>query len=305
MRKHLVSKVISLMEKDQDLIFLTGDLGFGSFEIIEQKFPDRFYNMGIAEQNMIGVSCGLSLAGKKVIVYSIANFSTLRVIEQIRNYPVYHDCSVLIVNGGAGFSYGQLGYTHHAVEDIPILKAIPQLKIFAPFNQVSVEEAIDTWYKSKGCTAYLRLEKGEVVDNLPIIKNDFGYLLGSTSNKNFILCYGMIVEEAIIAQKHLKSESEIEVSIIILNELKPLNQHLFQLVNNAKSVAFIEECSMAGGIGEHFFASCMINNIAIKYKNIFAVKDFISPSIGDQKYLRQIHNISSKNLIEFFGGNNA
>ena len=298
MRKHLVSTVMALMKKDSNVFFLTGDLGFGSFEVIQQTYPDRFFNMGIAEQNMIGVACGLCLSGKKVIIYSISNFATLRVMEQIRNYLTYHDCHVLIVAGSGGFSYGQLGYTHHAIEDISMMKSIPQMHVYAPSNGASVEQAMSKWYAISQ-TAYLRLEKNEAVLPEPTIQYDFGNLYGEAEAKNFIITYGTIAEEAIQVQQSLK-EKDMPLAIIVLNELKIKADKLYELVNHAERVLFLEENVINGGVGEHFFSTCMIKNIQIGQAKIAGVKDVISNTNGSQSYLRCVHELKSVDIIKFF-----
>lgn len=298
MRNYLVPKIIQLMHHDQEIIFLTADLGFGTFEIIQQQFPERFYNVGIAEQNMIGVACGLFLAGKKVIVYSIANFSTLRVIEQIRNYLLYHNCHVLIINGGAGFSYGQLGYTHHAIEDVSAIKALPQIKVFVPFDKTSIEESIEEWYTSNS-TVYLRLEKVDVANIENLERKQSINVIGENKS-NYIIGYGTIISEAIIAQKILQIEYNISVTIIILSEVKDLPDELYQSLQGASTVVFIEENSSQGGVGEHFFASAMIKGLNFKSAKIFAVKNFISETIGEQSYMRTLHKIDSLSIVNFF-----
>src|SRR3990172_4207808 len=113
-------------------IFITGDLGFGVINNFIKKFPDKFINAGVAEQNMIGLAAGLAMAGKKVFAYSIANFNTLRPLEQIRSDVAYHELNVTIVSVGGGLAYGALGISHHATEDIAILRAIPNMTVFAP-----------------------------------------------------------------------------------------------------------------------------------------------------------------------------
>ena len=298
MRKLLVEKVLSLMEIDDNIIFLTADLGFGSFEIIQEKFPTRFFNVGIAEQNMICVACGLSIAGKKIILYSIANFTTLRVLEQIRNYPLYHDSKVLIVNGGGGFSYGQLGYTHHAVEDVSIMRSLPQIDIFAPFDNVTVALSIDKWYLD--CrVAYLRLEKATASTLTDVKYVNFGAIIGEkyTQNGRFIITYGTIVHEAI------KIYNEINAPIIVIYDLKNIDIEIYKVINNSSQVIFLEENSINGGMGEYFFAQCMMRNIKIKQSNILGVQNFISSTIGDQNYMREIHGISSIDIVEVLKDN--
>ena len=294
MRKIFVEQVLSLMKKDANIIFLTADLGFGSFEIIQNEFPARFFNVGIAEQNMIGVACGLTLVNKKVILYSISNFATLRVLEQIRNYLLYHDSKVLIVNGGAGFSYGQLGYTHHAVEDVSIMRSLPQINVFAPFNNATVVDSMNAWYANCN-VAYLRLEKSEISVYKHITYTDFGAIIGLCINGGrFIVTYGTIVNEAI------KVANEVDVSIIVIYDLKLISPEVYKIVNHASQVMFLEENSVHGGLGEHFFAQCMLQNINIHRSIILGVQNFISSTIGDQNYMRKIHGISSADIVNFF-----
>ncbi|MFN8769235.1 MAG: transketolase family protein [Neisseriaceae bacterium] len=302
MRKEFVTKVLELMQQDENIIFLTGDLGFGSFEIIEEQYKNRFYNVGIAEQNMIGLACGLGLAGKKIIIYSIANFTTLRVLEQIRNYLIYHDTKALIVNGGGGFCYGQLGYTHHAVEDVSIMKSLPYIEIYAPYNCDGISNAMDKWAK-EGKVSYLRLEKS-IVQNLDTSVNvqklsTFTEIIGNLNSSNFIITYGTILNEA-IKVKSILSNIGIDIGIIVLTSIKHIDDVVLKKLNNKNIVAFLEENTISGGLGEQFFAKCMLNNIKFKQSKIFAVNDFISKVIGDQDYMRDLHGLSAKYLVEYF-----
>ena len=111
-------------------MLLTGDLGFGVLQKFAKRFPNQFINCGVTEQNMTTVACGLALEGFRVYTYSIANFNTLRCVEQIRNDICYHNANVTIVSVGSGFSYGQLGMSHFATEDISIMRSLPNLKVF-------------------------------------------------------------------------------------------------------------------------------------------------------------------------------
>lgn len=296
MRKIFVEQILKIMEIDPNIIFLTGDLGYGNFEILQEKFPNRFYNMGIAEQNMIGVACGLSLENKKVIIYSIANFATLRVLEQIRNYLIYHNSKVLIVNGGGGFCYGQLGYTHHSLEDIAILKSLPYIKLYAPYNPNGIKHSINSWYKNDN-VSYLRLEKNtiEINNDYKTIEQNIDII--GTSKKNIIITYGTIVEEAI----ELYNELPNNITIIILTEIKKPTNSLYKILENVNVLIILEESVKNSSLGEHIISQLMIRNIIIKKIHHLGVKDEISNTIGDQKYMRKTHNIcinNLKNLIE-------
>lgn len=297
MRKYFVENVIELMEIDQTVVFLTADLGFGSFEILQERFPLRFYNVGIAEQNMVGMACGLSIKGKKVIIYSIANFSSLRVIEQIRNYLVYHGSKVLIVNGGGGFSYGQLGYTHYATEDISMMSSLPEIDIFAPFDARTIAISIREWYDS--CkVAYLRLEKNDI-DILGSISYLDGFtLVGSESCPNKIICFGSVCAKA-IKSKEILAQQGIEVSIYILYRLKNISK-FFTTLKTGNSLLILEENAKRGGIGQFIFGNCIESNIILKAGRILAIQDVVCDVIGDQDYMRLKHGISSENIQKFF-----
>ena len=134
MRDIFIAELSKLAEENSDIILITGDLGFGVLDNFAECFPDQYLNIGVAEQNMTGVATGLALEGYKVFTYSIANFTTLRCLEQIRNDACYHDANVNVVSIGGGFGYGSLGMSHHATEDLSIMRAIPGLDVIAPSN---------------------------------------------------------------------------------------------------------------------------------------------------------------------------
>src|SRR3989338_11081770 len=131
MRSGIIKEIHNLMRKDENIYFLTGDLGYNVIEEIQKEFPKRFINMGVAEQNMMGVAAGLALSGKKVFVYSIIPFVTMRCYEQVRNDICYHNLDITILGVGAGLSYGILSSTHFALEDIALFRPLPNMAIFS------------------------------------------------------------------------------------------------------------------------------------------------------------------------------
>src|SRR5579864_1965493 len=132
MRGAFFRALLALAERDHRVNLIVGDLGFGVVEEFSRRFPDRFLNAGIAEQNMTGIAAGMALSGKIVFTYSIANFPILRCLEQVRNDVCYHKANVKIVAVGGGLSYGALGMTHHATEDLAIMRALPEMVVVAP-----------------------------------------------------------------------------------------------------------------------------------------------------------------------------
>src|SRR5277367_3574873 len=156
MRGAFFRALMQVAEQDPSVHLLVGDIGFGVVEPFAERFPDRFLNVGVAEQNMTGLAAGMALSGKTVFTYSIANFPTLRCLEQVRNDVCYHKANVKIVAVGGGFAYGALGMTHHAIEDLAILRALPEMTVIAPADPLETECATCAIAKQPG-PCYLRL----------------------------------------------------------------------------------------------------------------------------------------------------
>ena len=141
MRTAFIDTLCQLAAEDERIWLLTGDLGYSVLERFATRFPERYVNVGVAEQNMVGVAAGLARCGKMPWVYSIANFPTFRCLEQIRNDVCYHNGNVKVVAVGAGFAYGPHGYTHHGLEDVAILRALPNMTVVAPADPVETRLA--------------------------------------------------------------------------------------------------------------------------------------------------------------------
>ena len=132
MRTAFIETLCELAKDDPRIFLLNGDLGYSVLERFREAFPKRYLNVGVAEQNLTGIAAGLSRTGKTVFTYSIANFPTLRCLEQIRNDVCYHEANVKIVAVGGGFTYASQGYTHHGVEELAILRTLPGMVVVAP-----------------------------------------------------------------------------------------------------------------------------------------------------------------------------
>ena len=159
MRDTVIRTLIELGKEDKDIELITGDLGFGVLKSFWETLPNQFINAGIAEQNMTGVAAGMALEGKKVFTYSIGNFPTLRCLEQIRNDCAYHNANVNVICVGGGYVYGSLGMSHHATEDIAILRALPDVTVICPGDPVEAALAVKKIAQTDG-TCYLRLGRG-------------------------------------------------------------------------------------------------------------------------------------------------
>src|SRR5437879_1465688 len=174
MRDTFVSALLELARKDTRISLLTGDLGFGVLDKFSSELPRQYVNVGVAEQNMTGVAVGMALTGRIVFTYSIGNFPTLRCLEQIRNDVCYHEANVKVVTVGGGFAYGGLGISHHATEDLAVMRALPNMVVVAPGDPVETDAATRAVALGRG-PSYLRLGRaGERAVHIAPLRFELG-----------------------------------------------------------------------------------------------------------------------------------
>jgi transketolase len=298
MRTGIIKAIQDLMRKDESVYFLTGDLGYSVLEEIEKEFSKRFINVGIAEQNLIGIASGLALSGKKVYVYSIIPFITMRCYEQIRNDICYHNLNITILGVGAGLSYGVLGPTHFALEDMAIMKVLPNMTIFSPADETEAVLGIKELYKAQK-PVYFRIGKKQepVVYEKPYnLKISKGNII--TKGKDItIFSTGPILSEVIKAVNILKSK-RISACLIDIHTIKPIDKNLIvQESKFKKHVFIIEEHSAIGGLGS---AVLEVTSNIKNFPNttLIGTADRFIKDIGTQNYLRQITGLSSSKIID-------
>jgi transketolase len=158
MRNTFIKKLTEAAELNSRIVLVVGDLGYSVIEEFKEKFPDRFYNAGISEQNMASMAAGLASEGFHVFIYSIANFPTFRCAEQLRNDVGYHNLPVTVVAVGGGLSYGNLGYSHHAIQDLGLIRLFPEFDILCPGDPLETEMCLQYLLNNPG-PSYLRLKK--------------------------------------------------------------------------------------------------------------------------------------------------
>ena len=291
--------LFELANDNKDVVLITGDLGFGLFENFSDKFPSQFINIGIAEQNMIGVAAGLALEGKVVFVYSIGNFPTLRCLEQIRNDACYHDLNINIICMGAGFSYGALGMSHHATEDIAIMRALPGTTVISPATEDEAYFATIDLATHKG-VGYLRLDKSKTQDKKRL-REKFeigkGNILKEGDDYTIISCGG-ITGEALIAAYALDKKG-IDCKVVSMHTIKPLDQLLIEeCVENSKGLITLEEGNITGGMGSAVLESCLKSGSFPLKMEMLGIKDEYVSMVGSQEYLRDSVGISKNFIID-------
>ena len=299
MRGSMIRALVELADNNKDVVLITGDLGFGLFEDFAKQFPNQFINIGIAEQNMIGVASGLALEGKVVFVYSIGNFPTLRCLEQIRNDACYHMLNINIICMGAGFSYGALGMSHHATEDIAIMRALPGTTVISPSTEDEAYFATINIAKHKS-VCYLRLDKSKV-QNSQGLGTDFeigkGNILKDGTDYTIIACGG-ITEEALSAAYDLDKDN-ISCKVVSMHTIKPIDSILIQeCINNSKGLVTLEEGNITGGMGSAVLEACLeLGNFPPRMKMLGIKDDYVSV-VGSQEYLRKSIGISKKFIVD-------
>lgn len=291
MRTAFVKQLIEEAKHNDKIFLIVGDLGFNVVEEFVNLFPDRFLNAGIAEQNMIGVAAGLAKEGYNVYVYSIGNFPTLRCLEQIRYDVAYHNLNVKIVSVGAGYAYGSLGASHHATEDIGVMRVIPNMVVCSPGDPVETKK-ITTISANYDGPMYLRLGKaGEAVVHAQDILNlNIGEILPirkKDGSKKVLLVSGSILSKAI------DCETFSEMDIYSIPFVKPLNvEHIKSIAVKYSDITVLEEHQKSCGVGSAIIEQ--INDlyafdILSEFPRIkrLAIDDKFYSISGTQDYLRE------------------
>ena len=298
MRDSFITELKKQAEKNKKIILITADLGFKIFDDFKKDLPNQFINVGVAEQNMTEVASGLALEGFKVFTYSIGNFSTLRCLEQIRNDICYHELDITVVSSGAGFSYGQLGISHFATEDLAIMSALPNMSVFVPAD--AWESTLITKYliKTKG-PKYLRIDKSEGGSaSKKDIKFEDGFREICKGQRIIIISIGGILEEAIKTKEKLKKENH-EISILSVFKMKDLNEKkLISIIRNFDHIITLEEHTLMGGLFSRISEICIDNKFMPKSIIRFGIPDAFPKVVGSQSYLRNYYGIDSKSLTQ-------
>jgi transketolase len=299
MRDAFADEITSLSAADERVVLLSGDIGNRMFDRLKAGAPERFYNCGVAEANMMSVAAGLGLSGLRPVVYTITPFTTTRCYEQIRVDVCYHRSPVIIVGTGSGLSYASLGPTHHSLEDIAILRALPGMTVFCPCDAQEVRAGLRAALQHDG-PVYIRLgKKGE-----PKIHSDIPALtLGKSitvraGNDVCLLATGNIMPLALEAADRLSAQG-ISTRVESLHTVKPLDKALLEEVfADYTLVATVEEHSEIGGLHgavAEWFAPQRTLKAALLG---FGMQDQFYHRVGSQSQLREHGGLSSERIAD-------
>jgi transketolase len=294
MRDRFIETLCQLAEADRSIMLITGDLGFKVFDEYRRRFPRQFINAGVAEQNMTLVATGMALEGHVVFTYSIANFPTLRCLEMIRNDAAYHNANVKVVSIGGGFSYGALGISHHATEDLAIMRSLPDVVCVAPTGLLEVAEATRTIARAPG-TCFLRLDK----DHGPDGPGDEPFVLGRPrvlrrGRDVALIVTGGILSEVVKAADAL-AKSALDASIYAVHTLKPFDPApIVAAARTHRAVVTVEEHTVHGGLGGLVLETLADAGAVPSLFLRIGLDGCFSSVVGSQSYLRARYGMDAE-----------
>lgn len=298
MKTVFINTLLRLAESEERIYLVVGDVGFGLVEPFAQRFPHRFLNAGVAEQNMTAIAAGLAMCGKVVFTYSIANFPTLRCLEQIRNDVCYHNADVKIVSVGGGLGYGALGISHHATEDIAVMRALPSMTVVVPGDPIEAGLATRALVDHPG-PAYLRLgTRGEP----RVHKVDLSFRLGEAIRVReegmiTLIATGTMLYNTALAAERLAQQG-IQARVLSMHTVKPLDvEVVLEAARETDAIFTLEEHSILGGLGSAVAETLAESGLRVCFKRL-GISPAFTDLAGDQEYLKHAYSLSVDGVVD-------
>ena len=299
MRTAFIETLHTQAKQNERVTLVVGDLGFGVVTTFRDDLPNQFVNAGVAEQNMTGLAAGMALSGKIVFTYSIANFPVLRCLEQIRNDICYHNANVRIVPVRGGMAYGALGISHHATEDIAIMRALPNLLVIAPGDPVEARLATEALITHEG-PAYLRLGRaGEpTVYQTPPTFELGRAITAREGNDITLISTGGCLYDTVQAAEALAQQG-IQARVLSMHTIKPLdNEAVLTAARETSAIFTIEEHSIIGGLGGAVAEILLEADQRPRHFKRIGLNGTFSSVTGDQDYLRAYYGLDTAGIIK-------
>lgn len=302
MRLAFIDELTRLAAEDKNTWLITGDLGFMVFENFRDRFPEQYLNVGVAEQNLMSVAAGLAMSGKKVFTYSISTFATMRPYEQIRNDICYQNLPVCIIGGGSTFSYSTFGCTHFPLEDLGIMRILPNMAVMAPGDPHEVRALVRGAYNRNG-PSYIRIAKrGE-----PTVHNsESEIVLGKASrlvdgdDVSIFVC-GRQLPNAIVAADILR-EKGINCRVLSFHTVKPLDvEAIIEAAEITKRIVTVEEHLLAGGFGSAVAEIISDKRLDSSLVRI-GIPDEFPDKVGSQDYFLKRYGLTVDGIVDSVKG---
>lgn len=302
MQRAYISSLMEIAEKDDRVLHILADSGTGFDELFRRNFPDRMYNFGIAEENMVAAAAGMATLGKIPFVYTAGAFLAYRSYEFIRDDVCFQNLNVKIVGMGAGLSWSSLGPTHHTTEDIAVLRSLPNLMILSPSTPKQVAECVKLAHQHTG-PVYIKIgmnnEKEFFDDDYALKEDSFDFVCGTEiQSADYVLfTTGSILEEADQAVRSLQ-ESGIKIALVNVPVIKPFAQSkAFEIIKKAKGVFTLEEHSIYGGLGSVLCETIAESALAVPIKRL-GLNDEFAVGYGTQKMVRAQNALDAQSVAD-------
>jgi transketolase len=299
MRNNFADEITKLAETDKRIVLLSGDIGNKLFDGFKAKAPDRFFNCGVAEANMMGMAAGLAMCGLRPVVYTIAPFTTTRVMEQIRVDVCYHEVPVVIVGVGSGLGYASLGATHHSCEDMAMLRALPAMSVLAPADPLEVRGVLRAALRHSG-PSYIRMgKKGEPNIHREVPTVEIGRSLVVRDGVDVcLLAVGVMLSVALEAAEGLAKRG-ITAHVVSVVSVKPLDEVLLRDVfARFPLVLSIEEHSLIGGFGAALAEWAADHGPVAARLLRMGTKDRFPHEAGETEHARERDGLTAHHMIE-------
>lgn len=299
MRNAFAEEITKLAGYDERIVLLSGDIGNRLFDKYKILYPERFYNCGVAEANMMSMAAGLALSGMRPVTYTITPFVTARCYEQIKVDVAFHGLPVVIVGVGSGLSYAELGVTHHSCDDIALMRNLPGMTIVCPGDSFEVKAALNAAIKHNG-PVYIRLgKKGEprIHDNIPDFEIGKGIVIKEGSDI-CIISTGNMLPVAMDAADQLE-KGLFSVSVVSLHTVKPLDVYLLEKIfKEHKLVVTLEEHNVSGGLGSSMAEWLIDKGYGLDKFYIIGIRDSFFKKAGKQSYARSYYHLDKYSVVK-------
>lgn len=287
-----------MARNDERIFLITPDIGYSVLEVFRDEFPERYLNVGVAEQNSVSIAAGMALSGLIPYVYTINPFVCMRPFEQIRLDVAYMNTNVRLVGVGGGFSYGAAGATHHTLEDIAIMRVLPNMTVICPGDPWEVDKAVIESVNYKG-PIFLRLGKqGEPLINDTEAEYKIGKAIRIKEGEDItLISTGNTLEIANTVTDNLKNKN-INSSLVSMHTVKPLDKNaIIEILKKGKPVFTLEEHSLIGGLGSAV-ADIISQTEFNPVFRMFGTEDKFSHYVGGHDYIREKFGLTSEKITE-------
>ncbi len=299
MRNAFISTIHGLSKDDKDLMVLVADNGAIVFDQFRKDFPNQFLNCGIAEANMIGVAAGMAMSGKRPYIYTITNFMTMRAFEQIRCDICLHNADVKVVGIGGGFKYSTLGPTHHAIEDVALMRALPNMTVIWPASPIEVKLAVKAIAKIEG-PVYLRMGTNREPE---VFEKEYPFEIGKAvqikeGTDVTIVVAGPLAFDVLKAYEILEKEG-INTRIIDMHTVKPIDKEIIlKAAKETGAIITVENHSIIGGLGSAVAEVLAEDyNGNVRFKRL-GIRDEFCLEYGSDDDLKKHYRLDALSLVD-------